>query len=281
MNKLLKSILGITMAASMVSVGSVSAAEIETFSEDLSVYYNGNDVYADSQYKPIIINDRTMVQIKPIFELMGFLSEYDETEQRAQFYKQNRAIAYTFHADDCNIYKTDYLSEHLTIPATMDVPAMLYNDTFYVPIRSFCEMLDMNIEWIDSERKVVIESSEEISLTKSSYDYSKHLGTWYYAGNSDDVDVQPLIITDNGNNSATIEWSYGETTQIKFISDNIAEGDNFEADTSVGRIIAKTQYIFEDGGTPEIKIQSVNADTGAVIAQPHSAYRSKSDFQVR
>lgn len=61
----------------------------------------------------------------------------------------------------------------------------------------------------------------------NTYDYKKHLGTWYYTPFSDPEpsDFKPLAITDKGNNKAEISWYDGTIEQIIFISDNVAHGE--------------------------------------------------------
>lgn len=152
--KLIKLISCTIAAGMMLSSAPASAVEIESFSENLNVYFNGIDVYSDNTNKPIIINDRTMVQIKPIFELMGFTSDYNDTTKEAVFTNADKSQRYSFIAEDYNIYKiTNNFKESTQI---LDVPATIYNDTFYVPLRGFCDAFGISIEWIDTERKVAI-----------------------------------------------------------------------------------------------------------------------------
>lgn len=239
MKKFSKKAVGIVAALSVLTTMPASAVEIETYSEDLSVYYNGTNVYAESQYKPIIVNDRTMVQIKPIFEMMGFESEYDESTKRATFSNDEGVVKYSFIVGDSNIYKTDFLSEHVTIPGTMDVPAIIHNDTFYVPLRAFCETLGMGIEWLDTERTVLVTGASEQpkyeNTSQPAYenivsDHFNLMGTWYYAYYSDPSydDFKPIEIKEYGENQAIIDWGNGETNIIEFTSDSDAKGAYLE-----------------------------------------------------
>lgn len=210
MKKTLKTIVGIVAALTMFFAVSAGAVEIKTYSEDLSVYYNGTDVYANSQYKPIIVNDRTMVQIKPIFELMGFSSEYDNSLKKATFSKEGEEFKYSFTAEDYNVYKLSGISEHQTIPTTMDVPAMIYNDTFYVPLRAFCETLDMDIDWISAERKVLITNNKQSEANALSF--TNFIGEWedisnLYLAQSMDIGVK-IISVDEENKTITLAYRY-------------------------------------------------------------------------
>ena len=102
-HKLMGVVSGVLATVTIMTASTVSAVDIKTYSEDLSVYYNNNDVYENSVNKPIIINDRTMVQIKPIFELMGFSADYNDLEKKATFTSADQSLKYVFISEDFNI----------------------------------------------------------------------------------------------------------------------------------------------------------------------------------
>lgn len=204
MKKHLKRTTGIIAALSIISTMSVSAVEIKSYSEDLSVYYNGTNVYAESQYKPIIVNDRTMVQIKPIFELMGFTSDYNDSEKKATFSKAGNNDTYSFIVDDQNIYVSNNPAKSL------DVPAMIYNDTFYVPLRAFCETMGMDVDWIGAERKVLVTNNETTETNALSF--TNFIGEWkdisnMYLAQHMDIGVK-IISVDEANKTITLACKY-------------------------------------------------------------------------
>ena len=205
--KFLKATAGIIAAATMFSSLTVGAVKINTFSDDLSVYYNNKNVYENSANKPIIVNDRTMVQIKPIFELMGFSSEYNDTEKKAIFSNADKSQQYVFIAEDSNIYKVVGEDENQSVK-NLDVPAMLYNDTFYVPLRGFCEVFGMSITWIDAERKVMISKDDENK--KNTLSFTDFIGEWgnisgMYLAQHTDITVKILSVDEQ---NKTIKLSY-------------------------------------------------------------------------
>lgn len=151
-----------SLLATAIVAGSVltNATEIKTFSNDLTVYYNGVNVYENTQNKPIIINDRTMVQIRPIFEMMGYTAKYNDENKSAGFESGDGTMIYSFQAESNKVFMTELLEEHMYEAATLDVPAMIYNDTFYIPLRAFCELFDFRIKWNDNTRCAEISSNE-------------------------------------------------------------------------------------------------------------------------
>ncbi len=149
-----KRLISSLLAASVVAMSSSALAfSPETYSTDVTVYLNAMDVYTNSENKPCIMNDRTMVQVKPIFEEMGFTASYDEETGLATF--RNETMAYAFIDGDYTMYSVSDSGE-LSAAATLDVPATIYNDTFYVPLRAFCEAAVGTIMWKEESRSVYI-----------------------------------------------------------------------------------------------------------------------------
>ena len=260
MKKTHKTIAGIVAALTMFSTVSVSAVEIKTYSEDLSVYYNGIDVYADSQYKPIIVNDRTMVQIKPIFELMGFSSKYDNSLKKATFSKEGEEFEYSFIAEDYNVYKLSAISEHQTVPTTMDVPAMIYNDTFYVPLRAFCETLAMDIDWISAERKVLV--TNNIQQETKALSFNNYIGEWgniqsSYLAQLMDINVK-IISVDEEHNSIKLSYKY------KMGASGVWEGgqSDYSEELTVSYIEDDEKNIL---ATEPIAVIGYNSDVDSVV----------------
>ena len=149
------------VALATVAGSVASALEINTFSEELKVYYEGTDVYADSVEKPIIINDRTMVPLRPIFEAMGWENEnitYDDATKTAHFQGGDTSCEFTNESDTA----IQYWSDGTTADFLLDVPATIYNDRFYIPLRAFCEIWGQDIEWVNEERSVYVSEPENV-----------------------------------------------------------------------------------------------------------------------
>lgn len=182
-----KRIFAAATAAMMTvsALGSVTAGAFEqtSYAEDVSVYVNGQKI-DNGQYKPIIVNDRTLVRIVPIFDALDFEhSEMDEyksvnfvrkgTNETYRFIaEKNYAIGGTGYDEEAALKGEDSSNIFLEVPATLQ-----YNDVFYVPIRSFCDMAHLEIEWDDDTRSVYItgrylnssnnKTTSDISLEKA------------------------------------------------------------------------------------------------------------------
>ena len=208
-HKLMGVVSGVLATVMIMTASTVSAVDIKTYSEDLSVYYNNNDVYENSVNKPIIINDRTMVQIKPIFELMGFSADYNDLEKKATFTSADQSLKYVFISEDFNIYKIVGDSEKQSVKV-LDVPATIYNDTFYVPLRGFCDVFGMNIDWVNSERKVLVSGNSDTKVDPLSF--TDFIGEWgnisaLYLAQSVDINMDILNV-DEIHKTITLKYKY-------------------------------------------------------------------------
>ena len=157
----IKKVAAVIVALATVAGSVASALEINTFSEELKVYYEGTDVYADTAEKPIIINDRTMVPLRPIFEAMGWENEnitYDDATKTARFEGGDVSCEFANDSDTA----IQYWSDGTTADFLLDVPATIYNDRFYIPLRAFCEIWGQNIEWVNEERSVYVTEPEQV-----------------------------------------------------------------------------------------------------------------------
>ncbi len=144
------------MAAAMLMFAVPVAAE-----GNITVFSNGNEV-AD---KGIIIDGRTMVPVRGVFEYMGYTVDWDGETKTATLTSSDKATVITLTGG-----KTDFTVNDKTI--TPDVPQQIVDGRFMLPLRAVGEAVDAKVEW-DSDTKTayVADNSaaeETTSLTESS-----------------------------------------------------------------------------------------------------------------
>ena len=151
-----KKVVGLLLAVSVfVSAIGAVAVEINSYSERLTVYYDGVNVYENSVNQPCIINDRTMVPLRPIFEAMGWGEEnisFDEATATAVF--SMNGISCAFINENHVAVKTQ--DDGTQAEYELDVPAVIHNGNFYIPLRAFCNIWGVEITWNDASRSVYI-----------------------------------------------------------------------------------------------------------------------------
>ncbi len=140
MKKCLMLLLVMTMVVSMfVGIQIVSA------DDDISVYLNGNRL--DFDVPPMLIDDRTMVPMRKIFESIGAQIQWDDGNQTITATKDGTLISMQI---DNNVM----LKNNNEI--SLDVPPKLIGDRTLVPVRAVAESFEADVQWSDKYNYVVI-----------------------------------------------------------------------------------------------------------------------------
>lgn len=86
------------IAASLTGSLSAEAFGKWSYSENLTVYVNSQKIDNDA-YKPIIVNDRTLVRIVPVFEALDYSHTEMDSNKSVSFAKNGTNDTYTFTAE--------------------------------------------------------------------------------------------------------------------------------------------------------------------------------------
>lgn len=122
-------------------------------SDRINVTINGNPVYFD--VPPMMINDRTMVPLRAIFEALGASVDWNEATQTVTSSKDGSTIMLTINSTVMYVNGT---------PITLDVPAQVVNDRTLVPIRAISEAYNTTVNWDDSTQTVIITTNSQIPV---------------------------------------------------------------------------------------------------------------------
>lgn len=107
----------------------------------------GGEIMEFSDQGPVIINDRTLVPMRAIFEKMGAVIDWQEDTQTVIAQKGDIAIT-------IQLGSTTAIKNGKNI--TMDVPAQVINNRTMVPLRFVGESLGASVEWIAATETVEI-----------------------------------------------------------------------------------------------------------------------------
>lgn len=263
-------IAAITAAATITSaVGGISVGAFDewSYSEDLTVYVNGTKI-DNGEYKPIIANDRTLVRLVPVFEALGYSStdgsaeagyySFTEEDKSISFVDKGTNATYTFIAESpFAIVGTGGGSQY-----NLDVPATLqYFDVFYVPIRSFCEMANLDIEWDNSTRSVYIGSKPQVDIpqekTLLTYEEAKKIAENYVNDSDILLGGNATLIAHNG------RQAYAFVLRSKSMVENGGSGT-----------MGMTVYVYADNG----EIDSKEEVPGSEINNTNNVTPSTNDI---
>lgn len=122
--------------------------------DSITVYSNGNEV-AD---KGVIIDGRTMVPVRGVFEYMGYDVSWNPNTKTATLTntKKNSKITLT------NGESTFKVNDKVVTP---DVPQQIVDGRFMLPLRAVGEAVDVKIGWLeDSKTATINENNNFLNL---------------------------------------------------------------------------------------------------------------------
>lgn len=124
----------LTLAAALiVMTTAVSAAE------SVNVTVNGASIDAQG----VIVDGRTMVPVRGVFEQIGYSVDWDANTKTATLTKGSNTVEMT----QGNMYFT-YNGTQIT----PDVPQQIINGSFMLPLRAVGEAVNADVDW-DAETK--------------------------------------------------------------------------------------------------------------------------------
>lgn len=129
----MKKFLALTLATLMTTTA-VYAAD--------GVNVTVNDVPVDVQ--GIIIDGRTMVPVRGVFEEMGYAVEWDGTTKTATLSRGDKSVAVQANSE------TMLVNDDTEV--TLDVPAQIVEEKMMLPLRAVSEAVNAEVDW-DAETK--------------------------------------------------------------------------------------------------------------------------------
>ena len=173
MNKLISVILSITM---IMAITPTSLAE-----DEIKITYNGEVIETDTP--PVIVDDRTLVPARAVFETMGMNVYWNEQDRVVRVdnilldndtgIKSGACLVVTMDSDkmEKEIYSYPITMSSIPRPIetaqiSLDVPAQIINDRTMIPVRAVSEAMDITVDWDGETRTVVLtDEMDEPELT--------------------------------------------------------------------------------------------------------------------
>ncbi|MCL2401980.1 MAG: copper amine oxidase N-terminal domain-containing protein [Oscillospiraceae bacterium] len=112
----------------------------------ISVTVNGDAVDFPDQ-APVIIDGRTLVPVRGVFQALGFTVGWNRAAQQVTLTRSNYTVVLTIGS---RTFTTNGANH------TLDVPAQIINNRTMLPIRAVVESVGYDIDWDESTRTVVI-----------------------------------------------------------------------------------------------------------------------------
>lgn len=140
--------------ATNIRLGGVPVVRFEDYSDlqglsaAITVVIDDNTVVFPDAL-PVIVNDRTLVPMRQIFEDLGCEVDWNETERKVTATRGEDSISLVIGGSSITVNgKTKEI----------DVPAQIIKDRTFVPIRAISEAFGYNVGWDGEGRVVVIDT---------------------------------------------------------------------------------------------------------------------------
>lgn len=156
----LSCILCAALAASSLTV---FAADAEKGQPD--VYVNDSKIIFTDQAAQIV-NDRTLVPARGVFEAMGNKVEWDDETRTVTVKSSTEVTVATIVIDstEMNVRTYKSLMEAEDVTVELDVPAQIMNDRTMIPLRAVSEAFNCEVKWDEENYCVNITTGEPARL---------------------------------------------------------------------------------------------------------------------
>ena len=161
---------------------------------NIQVKLDGNYVKFSGQ-EPTVVNNRTMVPLRGIFENLGYSIEWDADTKTATLKKDNKSISIQTGADSFSVNG---------VGKKLDVSGQILNCSLIVPLRAIWEAAGLSVVWDSNSKTVVMTNIAQVTniSTDSKEDIKKYLDSYsqivkYMASFDELADNMYMVTSDN------------------------------------------------------------------------------------
>lgn len=144
-----KTFAAILAIVAMIPTGIVSAKD------NITIKYNGTEIAFNE--KNVVMNERTLVQLRPIAEALDLGIEYALDTGSVILSNEDSVVVFTQNSDIINVNGEDF---------TMDVPMIIHNNYSFVPVRDLVEPFGNTIVY-DGDTETITIVSKTIAEEES------------------------------------------------------------------------------------------------------------------
>lgn len=135
----------VIMAAGIIGVMTAATASADS---EIKVFVDNKEVTFDQS--PSLVNGRTMVPVRAVFEKAGANVEWNAETRTASLSKDGYEVSISI--DQPFLVKNGK-------PVALDVPASIINDRLAIPVRAISEAMDFGVTWNGTRNSVLISTS--------------------------------------------------------------------------------------------------------------------------
>ncbi len=164
------------LICAMIALAAMSAKGAYAEEADITVKYNGSVLCFNQE--PVIIKDKTLVQLRPIAEAMGLDISFVTEDGSVILSDEKTTVVFTENSDRIKVNDDEKI---------MEVPMVIRNNYTFVPVRNLVEPFGDSISYDGKTKTVTIETAgaekeEPKTVSKGS---GKYTSTYYYQSQPD------------------------------------------------------------------------------------------------
>lgn len=203
----------ISAALSLIAAAALSFTVIPDISasaeEEVTVEFDGKELSFD--VNPRIIDNYTMVPLRKIFEEIGALVKWDDDTQTAYVRKSSKTVSMTIDTKELKIDKgkADESGNPIIETVELETCAQIINNRTLVPVRAVSEAFGLDVNWDETNKKVIITSKDENDDSWKLNVASVNLSDLTYNGDGVEISDNKVSITRGGDYTLTGNLSTG------------------------------------------------------------------------
>ncbi len=141
----------------MILTFTVIKSDEVSASSSIKLIVDGEDL--TNTIEPIIVNDRTLVPIRVVAEKLGAEVIWNNDERTVEITKGDSYMLLRIDS-----FLTEFRKDSVTSYKINDVQAKIINNRTYIPLRIVSNGLGVGIEWDNSTRTVLVDSTKTSSV---------------------------------------------------------------------------------------------------------------------
>lgn len=136
----------------------------------IKLIIGGKEIKSD--VNPVIIDGRTMLPVRTVFEAIGAMVEYDNSTKTITAVKKDTTVRITI--GNSFMFVNDE-------EKPLDVPAVIQNSRTLIPVRACAEAFGLDVQWLEESKTVKIKTN--VSVISKKYDSNGKTESWLYDEN--------------------------------------------------------------------------------------------------
>ena len=116
--------------------------------------------YIKTDVPPEIIEGRTMLPVRAVFEAIGAKVDYETETKTVIATKGDTTVTFVINSNVMTINGEE---------KEIDVPAMIKNDRTLVPLRACAEAFDLDVEWNSNTKTAIVRKPVSVPVESSGY----------------------------------------------------------------------------------------------------------------